>query len=77
MQVRAKFRCNSIVPGFSEGQKKITLNAVYGNEGENADYSKYTPSGNLDILIDGSTKAVDFFEQGKDYYLDFSVACAE
>jgi len=72
--VRAKFRCSSIVPGFSEGQKKVSLYAIYGGEGENADYAKATPSGSLDLLIDGSTKAVDFFEQGKDYYLDFTPA---
>jgi hypothetical protein len=73
-RVQAKFRCSCIVPGFSEGQKKVTLHAIYNGEGENADFAKATPCGNIDMLIDGSTKAVDFFEQGKDYYLDFTEA---
>lgn len=67
--VKAKFRCNSITPGFSEGQKQIKFNAVYGTEGENADYSKATPSGSLDILIDASTPAIDAFEIWQDYFL--------
>ncbi len=71
-KVRAKFQCGSIVPGFAEGSKSISLYAVYSSEGENADYAKATPSGNLQIYIDASTPAVNFFEQGKEYYLDFT-----
>lgn len=74
MQVRAKFQCNSITPGFSEGQKNVRFHAVYENDGENASFSKATPSGNLEMLIDASTQAVDAFEIGKAYYLDITPA---
>lgn len=71
MSVKAKFRCSSITPGFGEGQKYVRFHAVYGNEGENADFSKATPSGSLDMLINPSTTAINMFEIGKDYYLTF------
>jgi hypothetical protein len=70
--VRAKFNCNS-VENFSHG-KTAKLNAVYGNEGENKDFTDSTPSGTLEIGINGDVPAADFFEPGKEYYLDFTLA---
>jgi hypothetical protein len=67
--VRAKFNCNSIVD--LGGQLTACFHAVYGTEGENADYSKATPWGNLNIGIDKETVASKYFERGKDYYLTF------
>lgn len=67
--VKAKFTCGSIVDiGYA---LTATFYAVYGTEGENADYSKATPNGNLNITIDKETKASEFFERGKSYYLTF------
>ncbi len=72
MTIRAKFHCNSITDnGYS---KNASLTAVYGKEGENADFSKATPSGSLQISIDNDTKAADFFQPRKEYYLTFEVA---
>lgn len=72
MAIRAKFRCNSVTDnGYG---KQAHLTAVYGKEGENADYSKATPSGTLQINIDKDTKAADFFTPLKDYYMDFTPA---
>lgn len=71
-RVRAKFRCNSI-EDFGTN-KCIKLTAIYGKEGENADYSKYTPFGELKINIDNETRASTFFVPGRNYYLDFTDA---
>jgi hypothetical protein len=72
-KVRAKFTCNS-VENHAYGGKTAKLTAVYSEEGENKDFAKATPSGQLEINIDQETSAIHFFEPGKDYYLDFSVA---
>ncbi|MDD4972478.1 MAG: hypothetical protein PHT07_23860 [Paludibacter sp.] len=75
-KVKAKFRCNAVIPNSWNNGVSTTahLNAVYGTEGENADYSKATPSGNLSLVIDNEVPASKFFEQGKEYYLTFEEA---
>ncbi len=72
MPVKAKFRCVSIIDeaySTDNSIRQVKFIAVYGNEGENADYSKATPSGELKMQIDKSTPAYDYFVPGKDYYL--------
>lgn len=69
-KVKAKFTCSSVIPN-SGGSTTAHFYAVYGNEGENKDYSTATPSGNLSITIDADAPAKDFFQQGKNYYLTF------
>lgn len=69
--VRAKFVCNS-VEVYTES-KKAKLSAVYSNDTqENADFTKYTPSGNIEILITNEAKAAEYFIPGEQYYVDFS-----
>jgi len=71
-KVRAKFQCNAIT---DYGTTKVAqLGAVYGTEGENKDFTDATPSGDLSISIDKGTPACEFFEPGKQYYLDFTAA---
>jgi hypothetical protein len=69
MQVKAKFSCNSIL-NFQHG-KTAKLNAIYGKEGENADFTKATPNGSIEISISEETPAVDYFQPGKNYYVYF------
>ena len=71
-KVKAKFQCSSVLPNSWGTGTTVHLNAVYGKEGENADYSKTTPCGNLSLVIDGDAPASKFFEQGVEYYLDIS-----
>ena len=72
MAVKAKFQCNSIVDlGYT---MSVNMNAVYGTEGENADYAKATPCGNLNLNIDKETKAAQEFERGKYYYMTIEEA---
>lgn len=70
--MRAKFKCNSIT-NF-EGSKSAKLNAVYSSTGENADFTKYTPNGELTIMIMNEAPASLYFEVGKEYYLVFTKA---
>ena len=71
-KVRAKFKCHSIEE--NEWDKKAKLTAVVGNDGENKDFNDATPSGNLEISIHGQVPAANFFEVGKEYYMDFTKA---
>ncbi|NUQ83058.1 MAG: hypothetical protein HUU10_15755 [Bacteroidetes bacterium] len=72
MKVRAKFFCHSVFQ--NDDNKTAHLHAVYGHQGENADFTRHTPAGSLSIAIDKDVPAASFFEQGKSYYLDFSQA---
>lgn len=70
--VKAKFTCSWVA---ENGRFKTAyFHAVYSTEGENADFAKATPGGNLSINIDSEVPASDFFEQGKSYYLTFTKA---
>ncbi|MDB0600313.1 hypothetical protein PL373_13225 [Tenacibaculum maritimum] len=70
-KVRAKFTCSYIESSDNNSCKTAHFNAVYSGEG-NEDFTELTPGGNLSITISKTAKAADAFEQGKDYYLDFT-----
>lgn len=72
MGVRAKVRITSIEKFV--GQSTLKATPVSGTQGENADYSKYTPSGLITLNISDETKAATYFEVGKEYYVDFTAA---
>ena len=79
MNVRAKFFVENIVhsdvPG-TEQYANITMRPVFGSYGDgkvNETWSKHTPSGHLQITITNPA-AIDAFEKGKAYYLDFTPA---
>lgn len=80
--VRAKFFVEDIrhndVPGTDQ-YATISMKPVFGTyadgdpEGTNKSWSKWTPSGHLSITITNPS-AIDAFEKGKAYYLDFTPA---
>ena len=75
MKVRAKFRCEG-VENFGSDYNEVELTAVTGNAEENPEnvqFNKYTPSGTLKMGIDNEN-LVNYFEPGKEYYLDFTPA---
>lgn len=72
-KVRAKFKLASVTE-FDGEVKQIKMSAVYSTSGENADFTRATPSGEFSIFIAPETKASTFFETGKSYYLDISEA---
>lgn len=73
-RIRAKLVCEHV--DFYDGAKSFNLRAVYSDDenSENKSFATATPSAHLNIVVNDTTRAVDFFEKGKEYYLDFSPA---
>jgi len=69
--IRAKFQCQK-VKKESYGEV-IELQAVYSEEGDNKSWSEATPSGSVNMVISNEA-AQGLFEEGKEYYLDFTPA---
>jgi hypothetical protein len=74
MKVRAKFVCVGIEDQPTYEQKVVSFSAVVSGSEENKSFAKYTPSGNVQMYISYETEASNAFEQGKEYFLDFSPA---
>jgi hypothetical protein len=68
-RVRCKFTCN-----FKDlGNKTVYFSPVYSGSEENAEFFKYTPGGQISLHC-LNENALAKFEQGKEYYVDFSSA---
>ena len=87
MAVRAKMRCTGrrewtmqkFKPGMDERELvehvEVTLQPVYAegpDDKSNADWSKWTPSGEVKLTITNKD-AFDQFKIGRAYFVDFSV----
>lgn len=72
MSIKAKFICQSVTDFGT--QKQVQLFAVTSGSEENKSFSKFTPGGTLNITVDNETKASDFFQPKKEYYLTFDEA---
>lgn len=81
--VRAKFRCDYIdEPVYMKQARELYpdsdhepvrvmhFSAVVGQEGDNAEWSKWTPTGNLQMYVT-NPDAFAQFEVGKNYLLTF------
>lgn len=71
--VRGKFKLDQITQhSYNNGARTLKFNAV-SNDGtpENERFHKYTPYGDVTITVD-NPRALEQFEIGKYYYLDFS-----
>lgn len=77
MTVRAKFQCVEIKQLFGnpDGSAEVRLTAVYGNGEANKEWSQWTPQGNLTMLITNPA-AIDQFDLGAEYFIDFTPASA-
>lgn len=73
MSVRAKFQCNSINKSPDNTTAVVHLMAVTTGSTENESWSKYTPSGQLKMVI-SNPAAFEQFEQGKEYFIDIAPA---
>lgn len=78
--VRAKFFVKSIQAmhnGNPDADQcsEVKLTPVYGSDADdpNASWSKYTPSGEISMMITNPA-AVDQFELGSEYFVDFTKA---
>ena len=78
MEVRAKFKCWAVTHGNDPNPNsfcaRVQFMAAYddGNE-DNKSWSKYTPSGSLDMYVTNPA-AIEAFEPGKYYYLAITPA---
>jgi len=72
--VRAKFDCVVFEENEGYENKTVVMTPVVSGSEENKSFSKYTPSGSLQLVISNETEASKFFEVGKQYYLDFKLA---
>lgn len=75
--IRAKFRCDTVIPATEHYDAVAYLSAVYSNEDgteneENKSFSNATPSGQLTISISKDVPAHKYFTPGREYYLDFT-----
>lgn len=73
MTVRAKFSCISIQKSPDNSAAVVNLGAVTTGSAENESWSKYTPSGQLQMVI-SNPAAFEQFEQGKEYYIEIQPA---
>jgi len=79
MKVRAKFFVSKIEHACTPGSDPfatVTLVPVFGTYGDGKDnesWSKYTPSGKVEMAITNPS-AIEAFEIGKAYFLDFTPA---
>ncbi|MEI7829349.1 MAG: hypothetical protein WCI31_06250 [Prolixibacteraceae bacterium] len=71
--VKAKLVCTSVTPVDGE-QKVVKFQAVVSGSEENKSFSRWTPSANLEMWISNETPAGEYFEAGKEYYLNFEAA---
>jgi len=71
MNVRCKFAC-TFKQEF-ENYTNVSLSAVYQGSPENAEFFKFTPSGQLTFSTVNNAAASQF-ELGKEYYIDISLA---
>lgn len=73
MSVRAKFRCVEKQDHNNTGEGSVKLEAVVGGSEENDKFFHWTPSGTIQMGV-VNKDAFAQFEEGKEYYLDFTPA---
>jgi hypothetical protein len=71
MPIRCKFKLTSVTPQ-DYGNAKIHMEASYDNSiPEDQQFSKYTPTGHLEALIN-NPHALEQLVTGQDYYIDIT-----
>lgn len=74
-KVTCQMQCTEIVTYENSEQRDVHLSAVIDAEGAWEDFTKYTPDGSCNLMIDGSTtQAAEFFEEGGVYKMTFEKA---
>lgn len=78
MAVRAKFRVSEHrQPAYNKQARTIVLEAQYDQSiPEDQRYSEATPSGRVEMFVTNPA-AIEQFELGKSFYLDFTPVPAE
>ncbi|GAB1358558.1 hypothetical protein MASR1M31_03360 [Porphyromonadaceae bacterium] len=68
MSVKAKFNVAELTKYGNGGGGKVVLMPVVGNTDENQEFWKYTPAGQLEMVID-NPEAFNEFEEMGEFYL--------
>jgi hypothetical protein len=72
--MRAKFTLNAMTEYPGHGGKTLRFNPVSdASTPENERFTKYTPSGSLEMLVDNPAALAEM-KLGQAYYLDFTPA---
>lgn len=71
--VRAKFVVSHINK-HEDGSINVNAHPVHTGSEENKAFNDYTPGGSLMLHIAADKEAQKMFEEGKEYYVDFSKA---
>lgn len=71
MNSRAKFVVNSVTS--YKGQEKIEATPVIGGSEENKSFSKWTPSGKLELMVTDETGMYQQIKPGDEIYLDITL----
>tara|TARA_R110001606_G_scaffold321052_2_gene467899 strand:- start:6508 stop:6885 length:378 start_codon:yes stop_codon:yes gene_type:complete len=72
--VLAKFQVVGVLRNDEYENTSVDLVPVIDGSEENKSFSKYTPSGQINICVSDETDAVDYFEEGKEYFVKFTKA---
>lgn len=77
MNVQARFKCTNIrhIPSSTVGETlaEVSFMAAYNQGKGNESWSKWTPSGDIKMMITNPS-AIEAFEMGKEYLLTFAPA---
>lgn len=68
--IRAKFQVESVLQ--QKGTQVVTARPVMGGSDENKSFSKWTPSGKLEMQITDETPAFDMLKPGQEFYMDLT-----
>lgn len=68
MKVIAKFQCIDNAPVEGEQKRMFAIPVTSGSE-ENKSFSRWTPAGQLELIISNETEAADFLQPGDEFYL--------
>jgi len=71
--VRAKFVINHIEK-HEDGSINVHAHPVHSGSEENKAFNDYTPGGGLQLHIAAGKPAQEQFINGKEYYVDFTLA---
>ena len=69
--VRAKFVCTAVDGSEQEATVRFEAVTADGFDGENTEWSKWTPSGSMEMHV-MNPAVLPYFEVGKEYYLDIT-----
>lgn len=79
-KIRAKFRIHNVSeqhfgPDKTKSGERVQMSPVYSSDpqSENYSFSQFTPSGSVEMNIT-NPMAFGFFQEGQEFYLDFTPA---